>query len=371
MKILYIVPKINNAGGVARVLSVKTDYLIKKWNYEIAILTQNDGASPPLFYEFNKSVALYDVKYSKKKIKFFLQFRQQLQEKINTINPDCIVVSDNGFKAYLIPFFLKTNIPVVFEAHGSRFNQERKLENIFQKVAFKISDFIRHAGAKRFDLFVALSQENLQEWNVQRSAVIPNPVWIKTPETNRLDNKRIIAVARHSYEKGLDRLLKIWKEAIKIHPDWKLDIYGAFDTATDLPQLAKKLNIEEHVNFYLPVPNIVEKYQQASIYAMTSRTEGFPMVLIEAMACGLPVIAYDCPIGPRSIITDAVDGLLIKDGDKESFTVALLKLMTDPNLRKELGSAGAQKMQHYDLDQVMGEWKLLFESVQKASDASV
>jgi len=364
MKLLYIVPKINNAGGVSRVLSVKTDYCIKKWNYEITILTQNDGNSP-LFYEFNKKIALHDIKYSRQKIRFLFQYKRELQEKIEAINPDCIVVSDNGFKAYLIPFLIKTTIPVIFEAHGSRSNQEKQIKSIFQKIVFKISDFIRNAGARRFDLFVALSKENLSEWDVKNGAVLPNPLWIETAKANSLDTKKVIAVARHSYEKGLDRLLEIWKEVIKVNPDWELDIYGEPDAGTDLPGLARELNIEQSVNFHLPVSNIVEKYHRASIYAMTSRFEGFPMVLIEAMACGLPIIAYDCPVGPRSIVTNTVDGFLVEDGDKDSFAVKLLELMGNPDLRKKLGRNGAENRQQYKLDAIMDKWKLLFESVQK------
>jgi len=364
MRILYIIPKINNTGGVARVLSVKTDYCIKKWNYEITILTQNNG-NFPLFYEFNKKVILQDIQYSHQKNKFLFQFKRQLQEKINAINPDCIVVSDNGFKAYLIPFLLKTDIPIVFEAHGSRFNKEKKTKGIFQKIGFRISDLIKKMGAKRFDSFVALSKENLSEWNVKSGVVIPNPIWIENTRVNSVEAKKVIAVARHSYEKGLDRLLKIWKEVVKVNPDWELDIYGEPDAGTDLPGLARELNIGQSVNFHLSVPDILEKYQQASIYAMTSRTEGFPMVLLEAMACGLPVIAYDCPIGPRSIITNTVDGLLIKDGDEKSFVQKLLELMDDVNLRKELGKNGAENMQQYKLEPIMNKWKLLFESVQK------
>ena len=362
MRILYIVPKINNAGGVARVLSVKTDYCIKKWNYEITILTQNNG-SFPLFYEFNKKVRLQDISYSNQKIKFFFQFRRQLQEKINAINPDCIVVSDNGFKAYLIPFLLKTQIPIIFEAHGSRFNKEKKASGIFKKIGFEFSDLIKRTSAKRFDLFVALSKENLSEWNVKNGVIIPNPIWIENTKIHSLEAKKVIAVARHSYEKGLDRLLKIWKEVIKVHPDWQLDIYGESNGQMELFELAKELNIEQSVNFHLPIPEILEKYQQASIYAMTSRTEGFPMVLLEAMACGLPIVAYDCPVGPRSIMTNAVDGFLIKDGDEKSFSQKLLELMNDVNLRKEFGENGAENIQQYKLEPIMNKWKSLFESV--------
>ncbi|MFY0482910.1 glycosyltransferase family 4 protein [Flavobacterium sp. PLA-1-15] len=364
MRILYIVPKINNAGGVARVLSVKSDYCIENWNYEITILTQNNG-NAPLFYEFNKNVVIEDIQYSQQKIKFFFQFRKHLQEKIDAIKPDRIVVSDNGFKAYLIPFLLKTKIPIIFEAHGSRFNKEKKANGIFQRIGFKFSDAIKKAGAKRFDLFIALSKENLSEWEVKDGVVIPNPIWIESTKDNFLETKKVIAVARHSYEKGLDRLLKIWKEVVKVHPDWELDIYGDSSGQIELFEMAKELKIEQNVNFHLPVLEILEQYEQASIYAMTSRTEGFPMVLLEAMACGLPIIAYDCPVGPRSIITNSVDGFLIKDGDEKLFIQKLLELMNDVNLRKELGKNGTKKIQQYKLEPIMNKWKLLFESVQK------
>ena len=126
MKILYIVPNINNEGGVARVLSIKANYLCEKLGYDVHILTQNQGNSP-LFYSFNHKIVLHDMILSGTFFQFITSYRKALNNKIKAISPDIILVCDNGLKAYTIPFILKTKIPIVFESHGSIFIEEKKI----------------------------------------------------------------------------------------------------------------------------------------------------------------------------------------------------------------------------------------------------
>ncbi|MGO4821569.1 MULTISPECIES: glycosyltransferase family 4 protein [unclassified Flavobacterium] len=363
MKLLYLVPNCNTEGGVARVLSIKTNYLIEKCGYEIHILTQNNGNSKR-FYNFNSKIIFQDMILDGNSFQFLKKYQKNLKQHISIVKPDVIIVCDNGLKAFTVPFILNTNIPLLFECHGSKYIQENNPKNSYLSQGF---DFLKYKfkdfSVQKFDFFIALSEESLQEWKVSKATVIPNPSWITTTTDNLLEKKKVITVARNSFEKGLDRLLSIWQKITVLHPDWVLEIYG--DGLEPLTVLAETLQISSSVSFNKSVVNIEEKYKDASLYVMTSRSEGFPMVLIEAMASGLPCIAYDCPVGPRAIISNNENGFLIENGNESQFVDQLSLLMRDAVLRKELGNNAAETAAKYDLDKIMLQWKTLFETVIK------
>jgi len=361
MKLLYLVPTVNNEGGVARVLSIKTNYLIEKFGYQIHILTQNEGNNPE-FYDFNKNIVFHNMILKGNVFQFFNSYRTLLKENIYAVKPDVIIVCDNGLKAYMVPYILKNNIPIVFECHGSRYVEERKsVDASFEKYLKSLKYKLKYIGAKGYTKLIALSNESLNEWNMKNGLVISNPCWLKTDILAELKSKKVIVVARHSYEKGLDRLLLVWQKVIEKHPDWILEIYGKETDSLEME--AVQLGIELKVHFNKPIINIEERYLESSICLMTSRTEGFPMVLIEAMACGLPCIAYDCPVGPRSIIKNEKNGFLIENGNERAFVEKLNLLMEDEALRIKLGSNAQESIAVYNIDKVMKQWKDLFESL--------
>jgi glycosyltransferase involved in cell wall biosynthesis len=358
MILLYIVPNINNEGGVARTLAIKTKVLIEKWNYEVHILTQNKGNSAP-FYDFDDKIIFHDMILKGSGFQFLNTYKKSLLKQIGLVKPDAVIVCDNGLKAFAIPFLIKSKVPIIFECHGSKYIEESKDKHglLSKGIRFLKYNF-KSFGAKKFSKFVALSNESLVEWDLNNSIVIPNPSWLQPKKIAELKNKKVIAVARNSYEKGLDRLLLIWRKVAVKHPDWVLEIYGK--EVTSLRAVGEKLGIDSSVNFYEPVKNIGAKYEEASVCIMTSRQEGFPMVLIEAMSSGLPCIAYDCPCGPRAIIKNDEDGFLIPDGDEDVFVEKLQQLMQEEELRKSFGSKAAKSVAQYNSNSIMKQWNELF-----------
>lgn len=363
MRILYITPKINNEGGVARVLSVKTNYLIEKLGYEVAIVSQNSDNSK-LFFDFNSKIKLFDIKLSSNKIRFYFEYKKQIKFIISQYNPDVIVICDNGLKGFLFPIIIKTSIPTLLESHGSKYNEVNQIsKNNITKFLHNIKYKIRNFGAKKFDYFVVLSNESASEWIIENTKIIPNPIEIKKETQALLNSKKAIVVTRNSYEKGLDRLFPIWKKVIETNPDWILEIYGVDPNDEKLLQLISEFKLSSNVFLFEPIKNIQEKYLEASMYLMTSRNEGFPMVLLEAMSLGLPCIAYDCPIGPRAIIINNENGFLIQNENVDAFVAKINLLVNDFELRKNLGNSTKVSVEKYNIDLVMKQWDLLFQSI--------
>lgn len=216
MKLVYLVPDVNNEGGVARVLQIKVNYFIEKFNYEIHIITQNSGSSNP-FYSFHKNVNFYDLTLNKSKINFLFSFKKQLAKLIKNIEPNLIIVADNGYKGYLVPFLLKTKVSIIFESHNSIYLQLSKNETILKKY---FNYYYRLFFAQFFTKFITLSKTSKQEWKLVNAMVIANPIPENYGFKTNLQNKKVIAVGRHVFEKGFDDLLHIWKEILVDLPDY-------------------------------------------------------------------------------------------------------------------------------------------------------
>jgi glycosyltransferase involved in cell wall biosynthesis len=355
MKLLYLTPKINSEGGLERVLCLKSNYLVNNYNYDISIVTQNGGNSNP-FYPLDSKIKLFDIDLSGNRLQFLFKYINEIKNIIESENPDIIIIVDSIYKAYLVSFIAK-NKRIIYECHNSIYVQlsPKKFPFIFNWIP-KLDLFFNRFGASKFDEFIVETQDSIEEWKVKKGIVIPNPLWFSTDIKSDLSQKNVIAVGRHAYEKGFDRLLEIWKKIIVNYPDWNLTIYGKSNSDFDLVALAKKLTIENNITFHEPVKNIEEKYLEASIYLMTSRFEGFGMVLIEAMASGLPCIAYDCPCGPRAIIENNSNGFLIEDGNENQFIQTLENLIENENLRIDMGNKAKISVNKYQIEAIMEQW---------------
>lgn len=206
--------------------------------------------------------------------------------------------------------------------------------------------------------FIALYHKN---W---RPAVIYNPALpmpkdpLPRPDFMRKDTSYIIAVGRLVSQKGFDRLLKAWRRVCADFPSWRLAIIGAGPDEAELKDLAHTLNVNHGVDFIAPVKNLPAVYQHAKIYAMSSRAEGFPMVLLEAMASGLPTVSFNCT-GPDVIIRDGIDGFLVKQNDTHHLAKKLAELMQNDALREELGANARQVVERFSLTNYLDAYENL------------
>ncbi len=246
-----------------------------------------------------------------------------------------------------------------------------------------ISNTVRRLGYGKLDAVVAQTPESA-EWirrntTARHVPVILNPVVIPVPDsTPRLDPSRILdasgktllAAGRLHAQKGFDRLVRAFARVAPAHPDWRLLIAGKGHLQPELESLAAKLGVGDRVLMPGRIGNMGDWYEAADAFVLTSVFEGFPNVLCEAMGYGLPVVSVDCDTGPRDMIADGVNGLLVKQDDPDALAAALSRLMGDPALRQRLGENARAIKDRLSLERIAGEWEALFAELRRLTPAS-
>ena len=377
LKIVYCTPALYMAGGVERVLTLKANYMADVLGYDITIIL-TEGKEKPLFYPLSRKIKVInlDIDFEAlwtcsffKKIFVYLQkqriFKKRLTEELIRLKADITV----SLLRREINFIndIQDGSRKIGELHVNRANY-RNFEagdtNIVKRLFAKywMHNLVSHL--KRLDRFVVLTEEDKASWTeLSNVEVIPDPLAFDIDQVSPLSNKRVIAVGRYVYQKGFDLLLHAWKLIEQQYPDWELAIYGMGDR-TPYEQIIEELQIDRtrcHLNG--STSDIKAEYLNSSLFVFSSRFEGFGMVLIEAMACGLPVISYDCPCGPKDIVRHNEDGLLVPSGSIGSLAKAMGKMMCDVNLRQQMAKAAVKNVQRYKLDSVCQHWHSLFESI--------
>jgi glycosyltransferase involved in cell wall biosynthesis len=255
---------------------------------------------------------------------------------------------------------------MIYERHVSKEIEMRNDFSMLKKFAIKFKWFIMEKLAKKFNHFIVLTEGNKKEWpSLRNMMVIPNPLSFYPEKSSQLTNKKVIAVGKQSYQKGYDLLLPAWKLVVEKHPDWQLEIYGKKEPLLKLSDQADALNIGNNVFFFDPVQNIVEKYLESSIYVMSSRFEGFGMVLIEAMACGVPCVSFNCNYGPADIIQDGIDGFIIENGNIRLLAERINVLIEDTDLRKKIGLNAKENVKRYFPAKIINQWDDLFKDIRQ------
>jgi glycosyltransferase involved in cell wall biosynthesis len=365
MKLVYLTNNISGPGGLERVISLKANYLIQHLGYEIHIISLNE-AKPDPFYEFDKNIIFHNVDVTGSPLAYIFKYITKVKKFIKQIKPDVISVCDDGLKGFFAPIVIGKTCPIIYERHVSKkIAVQTEQQNNISKIATKCKFALMDKFGKKFDYFVVLTDGNLKEWKLKNIKVIPNPLSFYPKEQSTLRNKKVLAVGKHGFQKGYDRLLKSWQLVQKKHPDWQLDIYGTIYEEVGLKQLSIDLEIEDSVHFYEPVKNIAEKYEESSIYVMSSRYEGFGMVLTEAMSYGVPCVSFDCPHGPADIISHGNDGLLVANNDVQGLSEALLQLIENPKQRLKMGALARENVQRFSIENIAEEWNNLFNSLIK------
>ena len=373
IKIVYCIHSIYNPGGMERVLLNKVNYLVER-NYDVTIVTTDQHRREP-FYPFPEGVRMtdLDINYSDDNGKpFFRKFigylkkrrlhKKRLKTLLEQIKPnavDCFYPGECSF----VPG-LKDGSAKIMELHQSKLFHHQYNRSGLMGLADKVRAKMDEKLVRKFDRFVVLTEEDAQMWgDIPGMRVIPNAANFIADKYSDCSAKRVIAVGRLDYQKGFDRLIMAWEKVHEIIQDWRLDIFGQGEWKDMLQKMIDERGLQDCIKLNAPTKNIGAEYANSSMLVMSSNYEGFPMVMIEAMACGVPVVSFDFKCGPRDIIAHEKNGLLVPNGDIQGLADARIRVMQDDNLRKEMGMNARKVVEKYSEEKVMKKWGELFEGL--------
>ena len=377
LKLVYLTPALYMAGGVERVLTLKANYFAEHFGYDITIVL-TEGKDKPLFYPLSDKIKIInlDINFEElwtcsfaKKIFIYLKKQRQYKRKLSAILMD--IRPDITISLLRREINFINDIPdgsrKIGEIHINRanyrnfkFDNENCLKRLFAK--YWSHSLLGHL--RKLDSLVVLTDKDREAWTELNNVVtIPDPLPFTPTKSSLQTEKRVIAIARYSYEKGIDLLLQAWAEVERQCEDWRLDVFGDGDTSS-YEHLIDNLGIDRNRCGLNARTNDVEReYCNSSIFALSSRFEGFGMVMIEAMACGLPVVAFNCPWGPQEIVNNGEDGILVDNGSPSSLANGLLQLINDVNTRKAMSEAAERNVLRFKIDYIAQKWQQLFEQV--------
>ena len=210
---------------------------------------------------------------------------------------------------------------------------------------------------------MVLSHEDMQKWHeLSNISVIYNPIENFPEKVSDCRSKKVISAGRFVNQKGFDMLIRSWKIVAGKHPDWTLTIYGSGDKSW-FREEATRLGIGGSCYFEEAVSDLNDKFAESSIFAFSSRFEGFGMVITEAMSCGIPPVAFACPCGPKDIITDGRDGLLVEPEDVKILANKICLLIEDDTLRMEMGRNARERAERFRIEKIAEEWNSLFQNL--------
>ncbi len=231
------------------------------------------------------------------------------------------------------------------------------------------SDLVRAREVYRdVDAFLLLTAHDaaaFERAGFANTDVMPNPLGFEPPGVSALDRPVVVSAARYSHQKAHHLLIDAWARVAPSHPTWVLRMFGEGELRDPLARQLVERGVAGSAQLMGPTADLGTELLGASIYAMSSRHEGLPMVLIESMACGVPAVSFDCAPGIREIITDGVDGLVVPPLDVPALAAALARLMDDVALRRRLGSAATSVVDRFGLDRVLDRWEALFEVMER------
>lgn len=375
MKIIYNIAGLFNAGGMERVLTNKANFLTGL-GYEIIIITTDQQNKEP-YFKLNKRIKYIDLAINYEELQGIglvskvLAYRRKqrlhgrkLKLVLEELKGDIVISMFDHDVSFL--YKINDGSKKLLEIHFSRY----KRIQYGRKGIWGAVDRIRNNWdlrlARKYDRFVVLTEEDKSYWgSLDNMEVIPNANSFLPKGTAKLNEKVAVAVGRLDYQKGFDDLIKIWAMVQPVFPDWRLHIYGEGKLKHELQMLIDDLDMKQHIHLYQPTKNIEEVYLGSSVYLMTSRYEGLPMALLEAQACGVPLLSYTCKCGPRDIIEHGRNGFLIEEGDKVAFVTRLREVLSSDSLRRKMGDEAKLMSERFSETVVMQQWVKLFKEVLK------
>ena len=376
MKLVYIFSSFAAKGGTERIFCDKMNWLAEVAGYEIVFVTYEQG-NHPFAYPLSNKIRHVDLNtrffttstmplLKRIRFKFTLPrlFKHRLRQLLDEIQPNLVIST-----TYALPLFreiLSQPYRHVVESHVCYY--QLLLQKKFTHISWLDRKIARHLleMLKRCEKVVVLTHKDAACWKGYDNIEVIHNVLTNYPEktTDIADRpKRIIAVGRLHAQKGFDLLIQSWQLIAARHPDWQLVVYGHGGDLQKLQQQLEKAGLTSSMTFAGTTDNIYKEYQNSAFYVMSSRYEGWGLVLVEAMSCGLPCVSFDCPYGPSDIIRDGEDGFLVENGNIQQLAEKMELLINNKELRERLGVRARLNAARFTSDNIMPQWTKLFETI--------
>lgn len=348
-KIGFLISKFNHGGGTERVTTEIANGLSQR-GYDINIISCQKGFSP--IFDLNKDVKLFSLhgELVNNSIKRKISNLKHLKSIIKQQQIDILITVDVELYIYAFPLQLMKLCKVIAWEHFNYFKEYGKLEKLSQYLAARYSNeliVISHADLKNYKANVK---------HLTKTCCIYNPLPLISEKTSNLSNKRVLAVGRLEKQKGFDLLLEAWKYVEKENNQWNLDIFGNGTEKDLLLQQIDYLNLKRvKINDYSE--SIQKEYLNSSIYVLSSRYEGFGLVLLEAQEFGLPTVSFDCPEGPSEIIDNGQNGFLIENFDTLELGKKILKLINNRTLLENFAKNARNNLDRFNIVDILNKWE--------------
>ena len=374
MRILFVLRSIVLSGGIERVMTEKANWLANN-GHQVLFLTY-EQSSHPLSFPLNSNVYYEDVDcqyykvYQKNiiirpflKFVFKQRFRNRLQNKIFSFLPEALVIPSNLAEFMGITISMVKYVPVVLECHSTHMEF---LESS-QKLRKRLRNHMIMSFAKRCSLLITLTEGDACYWHqfCRKVVTVPNPLSYY-PERiikKSSNGRRIICVARLQTVKRIDRLIEAFALISNKYPDWYVEIYGDGPEKMSLQQMIEDRGLQGKISILPPTVDIYKKYMESDFMVLSSDSEGFSLVLIEAMSCGLPAVSVACPFGPSEIVENGMTGLLTKM-DVQDLAEKMEWMIIHEKERLQMGEQARIAAKKYQKGTVMKEWERAYMSVQ-------
>lgn len=376
MKLVYFIPLLSTTGGQERTLVDKANYLVGK-GHEVMFLTyEHEG---PVAYPLASLVQHLDINchfFSIYRYPIFVRlfkafaikriFRQKIKEFLLYFRPDVIVVAIPNTENFICDLFSEAkNVPVIIESHLA-YGYEVINRGVIEKLLYFFYNPLK--AMRKARLFISLTKGDADCWRgnkIHNLKVIPNPLPFSLEYQSKLRREfRIICVGRLAPQKRFDRLINSFYLIAANNPEWYIDIFGEGEYKEKLQNQINELGLSERIHLMSTTSNIYYEYQCSQFFVMSSDFEGFGLVITEAMACGIPVVATDCPFGPSEIVEDGKTGLLAKM-DVKDLAEKMEWMITHEEERKRMGARAYKAAAKYRKEIIIPEWEKAYMSVIK------
>ncbi|WP_129022234.1 glycosyltransferase [Edaphocola flava] len=373
MRVIFSTDQVYLHGGIERVMALKANYIAALPGMEVHIVTTEQQGHQPCF-ELDSRIQLHDLSINYDRSKSYFSFSnikkafghyRKLKHTFKVLQPDVVIVCNYAFDFFFMPF-LYSRAAKVKEFHSSRYFEQQARQNtksFLRKILYKLTDYIEG----KYDAIIALNKDEKQYYNANNVVVIPNPIAI--PDQLPVVHKKTWAIAagRIAPVKGFQYLIEAWGKVHQVLPGWELHIYGDsyLDTQQKLASQVQQAGLDDVVLFKGVASDMTSIFPEYSMYVMSSETECFPMVLLESLAVGLPIVSFDSPNGPRNIIVNKEDGLLAIYKNIDDLAEKIIFLAQNPQIGAQMGQKARENVQRFELGRVMDLWLNLFDRIIK------